>query len=366
MVAFIAGTTAELIKISPVIRELRNRGQEPVLWWTAMHGKVPTHLLEQQQLADTTVRNLHAPTRVDPLTRPLSAARWMAEAALSAHRQRSTLSQDLETGPERRRLLVIHGDTFSTALGAELGRRMKATVAHVEAGMRSHSLRHPFPEEANRRLAGLLVDIHFAPSEREVANLTGRRGVVVNTGANTAVDALRFALGGTPVHAGDYGVATLHRFELLHDSARLRQTLEWLVEDSKGITIHFYAGASDREALTRAGLLDLFDDRLQIRTKLPHDQFVKEVAGAALVVTDSGGLQQECAYLGIPALIHREHTETHTGLGENIVLSRFERVTWDRFFADPARLRLPCTVDQFQPSKAIVGFLSGVGFFGSR
>ena len=111
---------------------------------------------------------------------------------------------------------------------------MKATVAHVEAGMRSHSLRHPFPEEANRRLAGLLVDIHFAPSEREVANLAGRRGVVVNTGANTAIDALRFALGDVQVQAGDYGVATLHRFELLHDSARLRQTVEWLVRGVPG------------------------------------------------------------------------------------------------------------------------------------
>ena len=83
MVAFIAGTTAELIKVSPVMRELRHRGHEPILWWTAMHGAVPTALLEQQQLADVTVRNLHAPDRVDPLTRPLSAARWMADAALA-------------------------------------------------------------------------------------------------------------------------------------------------------------------------------------------------------------------------------------------------------------------------------------------
>jgi UDP-N-acetylglucosamine 2-epimerase (non-hydrolysing) len=362
VVAFIAGTSAELIKVSPVMRELRHRGHEPILWWTAMHGALPTPLLEQQQLADLTVRNLHAADRVDPLTRPLSAARWIAEAALSAHNQRAALSVDLETGPHRRQLLVIHGDTFSTALGAGLGRRMKATVAHVEAGMRSHSLRHPFPEEANRRFAGLLVDIHFAPSEREVANLAGRRGVVVDTGANTAIDSLRFALGDVNVQAGDYGVATLHRFELLHDSARLRQTMEWLAEASRARVIRFYAGASDREALSRSGLLGVFDDHFQLRTKLPHEQFAREVAGAAFVVTDSGGLQQECAYLGIPALIHREHTETHTGLGQNIVLSRFDRATWDRFFADPAGLRVPSILDEFHPSEVIVGFLAEAGF----
>jgi UDP-N-acetylglucosamine 2-epimerase (non-hydrolysing) len=362
VVAFIAGTTAELIKVSPVMRELRLHGHEPILWWTAMHGAVPVNLLEQQKLADVAVRNLNSPDRTDPLTRPLSAARWMADAAISAYRQRSSLAVDLETGPQRRRLLVIHGDTFSTALGAEIGRRMKATVAHVEAGMRSHSLRHPFPEEANRRLAALLVDIHFAPSDREVANLAGRRGVVVNTRANTAIDALRFALGDVGVHAGDYGVATLHRFELLHDSARLRQTVAWLSEASRDRVIHFYAGASDREALSRAGLLAVFDDRLQLRTKLPHEVFAKEVAGAAFVVTDSGGLQQECAYLGIPTLIHREHTETHTGLGQNIVLSRFDRRVWDEFFADPTRLRAESVLDDFHPSATIVQVLCDLGY----
>lgn len=364
MVAFIAGTTAELIKISPVMRELQSRDEPPILWWTAMHGAVPQGLLKQQQLSDIPVRDLHAPDRVEPLTKALSAGRWIAEIAQATFRQRRALAKDLQTGPNKRRLLMIHGDTLTTAIGAEIGRRMKSSVAHVEAGLRSHSLRHPFPEELNRRIAGLLVDIHFAPTDLEVKNLAGRRGVVVNTDGNTAIDSLRFALGDVGVRDGNYGVATLHRFELLHDLPRFRQTIEWLSEAAQAREIRFYAGATDREVLDRAGLLTLFDDHLQLRTKLPHEQFAKEIAGASLVVTDSGGLQEECAYLGVPALIHRAHTERHLGLGRNVVLSRFERTVWDEFFADPAALRVPSTLDSHHPSSAIVGFLAQAGFVG--
>lgn len=362
MVAFIAGTTAELIKVSPVIREIRNRGEEPILWWTAMHGAVPGALLGQQGLAGVVVRNLHAAGRTDPLTRPLSAARWMTETLLSAYMQRVVLRADLESGVSRRPLLVIHGDTFSTAIGAEIGRRLSSTVAHVEAGMRSNSLRHPFPEEANRRLAGLLVDIHFAPSQREVTNLTGRRGVVVNTGANTAIDALRHALGGQPVEPGEHGIATLHRFELLHDPKRLTQTIQWLQAESRQRPMRFYAGASDRVALGRADLMQAFDERLEMREKLPHQEFAREVAKAAFVVTDSGGLQQECTYLGIPALIHRERTETFVGLGENVVLSKFDKGIWDDFFVDPESRRKASVLDSFHPSMTIVDFLVRAGF----
>jgi UDP-N-acetylglucosamine 2-epimerase (non-hydrolysing) len=362
MVAFIAGTTAELIKLGPVMRELQECHEPPTLWWTGMHGMVPDDLLEQQLLSGIAIRTLHAPARTAPLTQASATGRWLAEVAQAAFVQHRDLAQDLASGPARRPLLLIHGDTITTAVGAGLGRRLKATVGHVEAGLRSHSLRHPFPEELNRRLAGRLADIHFAPTDREVRNLAGRRGVVVNTDGNTAIDALRFALQGTEVAPGDYGLATLHRFELLHDLPRFRETMGWLADTARGRVIRFYAGATDREVLSRAGLIDLFDDHLQLHDKMPHEQFVKVVAAAAFVVTDSGGLQEECAYLGIPTLVHRVHTERHLGIGSNVVLSKFERLVWEEFFADPATLRCPSTLDQHHPTRIITRFLADAGF----
>jgi UDP-N-acetylglucosamine 2-epimerase (non-hydrolysing) len=127
-------------------------------------------------------------------------------------------------------LVVVHGDTFTTPYGALLGRRLGARVAHLEAGMRTRNLLNPFPEEINRRIATRLADIHFAPTAREVENLRGARGVVVDTGANTVIDAMRQAVGAATDDdlPAEFGVATLHRFELLQRPEKFREVLELL------------------------------------------------------------------------------------------------------------------------------------------
>ena len=186
--------------------------------------------------------------------------------------------------------------------------------------MRSGSLRHPFPEEINRRVAGRLVHIHFPPTDRDAGNLRRHRGLKVTTGANTIIDAVRYALDHprpTSLTLPDrYGLATLHRFELVSREDLYRTALETLREYSVKLPIIYFAGASERERMVQYGLLDLFDrENFRLEEKMSYVAFLPVLARATFVVTDSGGLQEECGHLGIPCAVHRTKTERHDRRG---------------------------------------------------
>ncbi len=354
MIAFVVGTTAELIKMAPVFHELTGRGRTCEIWYTAQHVEELGAALEDLSLPRPAVWLV--PEEAGNLARPVDVPRWGADLARSVRRRRRELRARLVADGERP-VVLVHGDTFTAPLGAVIGRLLGARVGHVEAGMRSHNLRHPFPEELNRRLAARVVDVHFAPTAVEADNLRGRRGAVVVTGANTVVDAVRYALArpvGTDVDLPDgYAVATLHRFELVRDEVAYRTALEVLAEHADRVPIVYFAGASERERLTQYGLLGLFGERFRLEDKLSYVRFLPVLAGAQFVVTDSGGLQQETSHLGIPAAIHRAHTEIMAGEGETMVLTRLDPDRLRAFLADPERYRSAGTLDRYWPSRVI-------------
>lgn len=363
MIAFIVGTTAELIKIAPVFHEIRAFGAEPQIWFTSQHtDEVPDTLADlglpepHRWLADPSRGGLQTPKQVPG---------WAWHVARRTVAARADLRREL-TADGRPGLVVVHGDTFTTLYGALIGRFLGARVAHVEAGTRSGSLLSPLPEEANRRLAAHLVDVHFAPTEREVRNLRRRRGVVVNTGANTVIDAIRLAMrqqAATQARAERVGVVTLHRFELLSRPEKFAEVLTALQGRSKDLPLVYLAGGPERERIAQGGLEHLFDgERFRLLPKARYLEFLPLLATAELVVTDSGGLQEECAYLGVPCAIHRERTERHQGLGENIVLTGMRLSTLESFLDDYQAYRRPSALEQFHPSKQIAETLHSLGY----
>lgn len=365
MISFIVGTTAELIKIAPVYHEIVARGTKPKIWFTAQHVDEVADTLSDLQLPEPEVwlvprdraRNLETPSQVPGWAAAVARNAWSRRAEL-----RAVLTEDA-----RPPLVIVHGDTFTTPYGALIGKRLlRARVAHVEAGARSGSLLSPLPEELNRKLAATIVDIHFAPTAREVHNLRNARGVVVDTKANTAIDAMRLAIERPPVLAGlpqRFGLATLHRFELVSRADRYRAALQALREESQRIPILYLAGAPERERIERLGLGHLFDDeRFIIRPKMRYLEFLPIVGRAQFVVTDSGGLQAECYYLGKPCAVHRERTETPQQLGETVVLTqmRADRLTdflntWQRRGGDSY-------LDRYNPSRIIGDTLTELGY----
>ncbi|MBA8929082.1 UDP-N-acetylglucosamine 2-epimerase (non-hydrolyzing) [Kutzneria viridogrisea] len=340
------------------------RGGKPKLWFTAQHVDEVADTLDDLRLPapdlwlvpQGTARNLEKPSQVPG---------WAMSVARSVLSQRKHLRQVL-TEDGKPGLVVVHGDTFTTPYGSLIGRILGARVAHVEAGTRSGSLLSPLPEEANRRIAAHLVDIHFAPTPREVHNLRKVKGVVVDTGANTVIDALRLAEGTTPAVddlPAEFGLVTLHRFELLQRPEKFREVLELLREASARLPLLYLVGAHERERLESLDLYRLFDeDRFILRPKLRYLGFLPVLTRAKFVVTDSGGLQEECAYLGVPCAIHRERTERHQGLGENILLTGMRTEPLREFLSDPESRRRPSALDKYQPSELIADTLSQLGY----
>ncbi|MFI9811891.1 UDP-N-acetylglucosamine 2-epimerase [Saccharothrix variisporea] len=365
MIAFFVGTTAELIKIAPVYHAVAARGRAPELWFTAWHVDGVAETLADLRLPQPDVW-LVPPGGAEQVDRSSRVPRWAARVAATACRRRGELRRRL-AADGRPPLVVVHGDTFSTPYGCLIARKLLGVrVAHIEAGMRSGSITSPFPEELNRRVASRLTDIHFAPTRREVDNLAGSGGVVVETGANTVVDAVRAALatGGALVDLPpEYGLATLHRFELLSRADRFREVLERLREAAERTPIVYFAGLLERERVDSAGLRGLFDDEhLLMRPKLRYAQFLPVLARARFVVTDSGGLQEECAYLGVPAAIHRKRTERRQGLGDNVVLTGMDPDRLASFLTDPESLRRPSRLDDHHPTEKVVATLAALDF----
>lgn len=363
-IAFIAGTTAEIIKLAPVIRALQERGEQVEFWNTAFHvGGLPATLadlgLPQPAVDLVPVRHQSDVVRVGQVPG------WALRILATVVRRRRELRRRLARGTGRP-LVVVHGDTFSTVLGALLGRFLRAEVAHVEAGMRTGNIWHPMPEELNRRIVAKIATLHFAPTQHEVEALRREKakGPLVDTGANTVIDALRLAIDGDAPAIDlpdEFGLVTLHRFEMLRNGPVFTQTLEVLHEASRHLPLVMPAGNTERNRIEELGLGHLFGDRFRLVDKQPYARFMPLLARASFVVTDSGGLQQECGILGKPAAIHREAVESQQGIGDNLVLTGLDMQVLRDFLGTWRDHARPSLLEQFHPTEVIVAELARAG-----
>jgi UDP-N-acetylglucosamine 2-epimerase (non-hydrolysing) len=369
MIAFVFGTTAELIKLAPVADRLDRRGV-PYRWWCTG---------QQVEELPVTIAGLgvREPDRWlgrgwagHSLHRPGDVARWAARLVRTVASRRRALRAELAadgTPP----VVVVHGDTMTTVLGALVGRVLGATVVHVEAGMRSGDWRNPFPEELDRRMVARIADVHFAPGARAVGNLRRARGTVVDTGANTVVD----ALGCVPVGAGTrpatvpprFGLVSLHRSELYGDPVALEAVLGVLADEARrpeGMALVFVDHPVTCARITELGLDPLLAPMVRI-PKLDYASFVTLVRDSAFVVTDSGGLQQECAELGHPCAVHRTTTESPEGIGANVVVTGGRLDALRAFLDDPQRHRCAAPARVSSPSDVVVDWLCERGLVGT-
>lgn len=354
MIVFLFGTTAEAIKLAPIARRLRDRGIRYESWVTMQHTHALIKVLPEL--------GMDAPTRVivngrdgEPLRSSMDAVVWLFRISGWLRRNRSALRRELP----RNTVIVVHGDTMTSVVGAWIARRLRVACAHVEAGLRSGNWRHPFPEELDRRIVGVLADIHYAPSEEARENLRSRDQVIFTHG-NTAIDAV-LDQAKAPEGAGPrYGVSLLHRFEFLANRALAEETLSLLARQSPH-PVDFFVDEYANEALSEI-LPQLGEGRIRVRRKLDHDAFIQALRGAEFIVTDSGGIQAEAALLGVPTLIHRKATEQREGLGENIVLSEWRTDRLTDFLSDYERHRRPPAVPEHSPSDLIVEDLIARGY----
>ncbi|MBO8129411.1 MAG: UDP-N-acetylglucosamine 2-epimerase (non-hydrolyzing) [Peptococcaceae bacterium] len=219
-------------------------------------------------------------------------------------------------------LVLVHGDTTTTFVGGLAAYYLQIPVGHVEAGLRTHNKFSPFPEEINRHLTGVLADLHFAPTGDARENLL-REGVdeknIYVTG-NTVIDALlatvreeyRFAdplLDGLDFRQRRVILMTTHRRENLGTPLReVYRALRRVVADHPDVEVVFpvHKNPVVREAV-QAELGGC--DRIHLIEPLTYEPFINLMQRCYLVMTDSGGLQEEAPSLGKPVLVLRNTTE---------------------------------------------------------
>jgi UDP-N-acetylglucosamine 2-epimerase (non-hydrolysing) len=363
MVCVVYGTTGELIKLAPVLTQLRERGHEHFTVTTAQQVEQIPPLLEQFGLP-TPDFWVGDGAKGRDLRTLADIPGWLARVGRQVSRNRRALRARIRSGSARP-LVLVHGDTMTTVLGALIGRMLRVGVAHIESGLRSNDWRHPFPEELNRRTASVVARIHYAPGPRAAANLS--KGTVVDTGSNTIRDSLemkpaieidRLQPPGRP-----FGLVSIHRFELLRDKVLLTETIEALRAHAEKTPLLFVDHPVTAAALERFELEDRFrPGALERIPRLGFFPYVELLRQSDFLVTDSGGSQEECYYLDHPCLVHRKRTERHEGLGENVVLSGYDLGLLHEFLSGPERYRRRTELPAESPTGVIVEDLRARGY----
>lgn len=313
-VAIVFGTRPEAIKLGPVYRALLSEGAglrfSPVVIVTGQHRELLDQMLPVFGMAaDHDLDVMQAGQTPASLT-----------GALVPRLQQALQ----ETGPD---LVVVQGDTTTTLCGALAAFYAQIPVAHVEAGLRTNNKYSPFPEEINRRLTSQIADIHLAPTRRARHNLQAE-GIdpqaILVTG-NTIVDALQWVAKRAPdLSATDFGwvkdlpgrtvLATVHRRENLGvPFTSICLAFLELTERYPDLSVIFPTHPNPR---VRNAATELLGAASRVHLCDPPDYlvFVALMQSTDLIITDSGGIQEEAPALGVPVLVVRETTERPEGI----------------------------------------------------
>lgn len=297
----VVGARPNFMKLAPVARALAARGARHVLVHTGQHY--------DPEMSDAFFRDLQLP-------RPDHA---LGVGSGSHAHQTAAVMQGLEPVcvAEQPDVVLVYGDVNSTVAAALVAAKLGITVAHVEAGLRSRD--RTMPEELNRIVTDHLADLLLAPSRDALDNLAqeGIPAERVQFVGNVMIDALKVALPGAralavPQRHGlterEYTMVTLHRPNNVDDPDTLRELLETLSLLAADGPVLFPVHPRTRAQIGR--LNGTATTRgVRLLDPLPYLEMLALVSDAALVITDSGGLQEETTWLGVPCVTVRPTTE---------------------------------------------------------
>lgn len=353
MIVFIYGTTAEAIKLAPVMHRLSERGIAFQQWVTMQHTEALRKSIRQLNLPEPDMIIAEG-ANGRPLRGTKDVLRWGMTVLGWIRHNRKRLKATLPTDTA----IVVHGDTMTSVVGAYIAKRLGVPCAHIEAGLRSGNWRHPFPEELDRRIVGTMATVHYTPSEEATQNLAKRQNVVYTHG-NTALDAVLDHGDQTGQSDEEFGIVLLHRFEFISNPSLVEDTIRTLQQSP--LPLRMIVDVFNREMIENT-VAASGGDRITIHPKLSHDAFVDLLKQAAFVVTDSGGIQAESALIGLPTLIHRKTTEQGEGIGRNIMLSEWDLTRLQSFLTEYESMRHDLSRPEHSPSDIIVDDLIARGW----
>jgi UDP-N-acetylglucosamine 2-epimerase (non-hydrolysing) len=301
----IFGTRPEAVKLAPVIKELeRHPGFASRVCVTAQHREMLDPFLKLFEIVPDYDLNVMQPRQ-----------------SLFDVTSRVLLGLEGVLKEEKPDVVLVQGDTTTAFAGALAAFYTKKKIGHVEAGLRTKDRYNPFPEEINRRLVTHLADLHFAPTERARANLLaeGIRDEMVFVTGNTVIDSLLMTLGRTkgqdhlPDVLDDPGrkliLVTAHRRESFGTGlANITQALREIAARADDVEIVYPVHLNPNVRSAVEGALRGVA-RVHLIEPVDYVAFVHLMERAFLILTDSGGIQEEAPSLNKPVLVMREVTE---------------------------------------------------------
>ncbi|WP_111645028.1 non-hydrolyzing UDP-N-acetylglucosamine 2-epimerase [Paranoxybacillus vitaminiphilus] len=304
----IFGTRPEAIKMAPLVLELQKYPEqiEPIVTVTAQHRQMLDQVLEifnirpdydlnimrdRQTLTGITVRALEGLDKVMKEVKP--------------------------------DLVLVHGDTTTTFVASLAAFYNQIAVGHVEAGLRTWNKYSPFPEEMNRQLTGIIADLHFAPTKKAYENLIheNKKADSIFITGNTAIDALKTTVTDDYEHeilkkiGNDRMILlTAHRRENLGESMRnMFRAIKRIVNEHEDVQVVYPVHLNPAVREVADEILGN-DPRIHLIEPLGVLDFHNFAARAFLILTDSGGVQEEAPSLGVPVLVLRDTTERPEGI----------------------------------------------------
>lgn len=315
-IAIVFGTRPEIIKLAPVVRWARSKNEfDCLVVSTGQHSSLRDIAIAEEGIMVDKDLNL--------MVHDQSPSGFTASAIQAL--DQVFAEQNIDG-------VIVQGDTSTAVAGALAGFYSRIPVFHVEAGLRSGNINNPFPEEANRRIIGQLASLSFAPTTESVQNLlaSGIDSKNIVLSGNTIVDSLfeilknldRLPASSTDTAREDYSdyvLCTAHRRENHEHLGQLIDALEILAKEMPNIC--FWVPVHPNPNVAREfDRLRGFSKNLVLMPPVNHQEFVRLLNRSDLVLSDSGGVQEEAVSLGKKILVLRETTERpevlSSGLGQ--------------------------------------------------
>jgi len=349
----VIGTKAQLIKMLPIIFELRKRDIPFRYIDTCQHFQITKEMRSAFGIDEPDIFVAKKNANITGLTQ---AFLWIGSVLVSsALRQKKIF-------PSKKGVCLVHGDTVTALLGLIMGKMARQKIAHVEAGERTHNLFSPFPEEIIRIIVDKYADYVFPSSDESFENLVSERirGSIKRLNGNTIVDAIQIA--STMEHINIevptvYVLVSIHRFETIRSKNRMEFVIDTVEKISNQFKVVWGLHEPTKKQLYKFGLMERIacNNNIRLRGLWDYFSFIKAMKQSEFLVTDGGGPQEESWFLNVPCMLMRAESERE--LHSNVYRTNFRTDRVEYFLANYKTMKSD-TLDCIQsPSKQIVEFL---------
>lgn len=358
---FIIGTQAELMKLFQVINKARDRGYQCEIISTGQNNLKESPFLA---LSNSNI-DIDISANKGEGKNTSNYLIWFLKTALYGKKK---LNEYFDKNKRENSIVIVHGDTLTTTIGAWICKKIKMPYVHIESGLRSYNFLSPFPEEFDRLYGSLHSKMNFCPGKIHADYAEKRfKGIAVDTVYNTGIETLYYALNKNKNIRHEkqpnnkYFMFMLHRQENIMNKKFVLKVVEQIINMADKMECVFIYHEQTKSKMEQFGVFEKFKNHPNI-TILPRQDycdFIKLVNYAEFIATDGCGNQQEFYYMGKPYLILRSSVEKNTeGLDWNAKVFNNDFKSISYFLNEYVAFVKPKVEPKVLPSEIVVSNLS--------